>query len=80
MARGNDPGRDFDRQIRASENRAAGKKARGEGPWALDKKLADNNNRGGGGSANGSDNCLVSGIALLSALLGTAYGVVEYLI
>lgn len=79
MGRGKDPGRDFDRQFEQNRRSAQGKRDRGEGPWNMDKRLADNNNRGGG-SANGSDNCLVAGIALLTATLASVYGAVEYLI
>lgn len=39
MARGKDPGNDFDDQWYASRRRAEYKKSRGEGVWADDAKL-----------------------------------------
>ena len=40
MARGNDPGKDFDDQWNDSFREAQKKAQRGEGPWAEDKYLA----------------------------------------
>jgi hypothetical protein len=41
MARGNDLGRDFDDQYNHSKRLGQARAARGEGPWAADKALAD---------------------------------------
>lgn len=65
MARGSDPGRDFDRQFDQSQRRAEPKKQAGQGPWNMDKRLADNNNRA---PSAGSDSCLVSAVALLGGV------------
>jgi hypothetical protein len=45
MARGNDPGRDFDDQWHASKRAGEERAARGEGPWAEDKYLDRVNKR-----------------------------------
>lgn len=68
MARGNDPGKDFDDQYNRSRREGQRKAARGEGPWADDKYLSDarkeseryrsggeGDSGGGGGNGEGCD-------------------------
>lgn len=69
MARGNDPGKDFNDQWSESRRRGQEKAARGEGPWAEDKYLERINAKPRPvHHAAGSDSCLVSGLAFLGAL------------
>lgn len=69
MARGSDPGKDFDNQFSKNEARGKEKAARGEGPWAQDKYLRDLNSGSSGGNAAGGG-CLILMSLLVLAVLG----------
>lgn len=72
MARGNDPGKDFDAQFNRNEARGKAKAERGEGPWAQDKYLRDLNSGSSGGSSAGGGCLLVMLSLLVLAVLGIA--------
>ena len=61
MARGNNPGKDFDDQYNASRREGQRKAARGEGAWADDKYLRDLRNGGEDNSGCGKDTLLILG-------------------
>lgn len=48
MARGKNPGDDFDNQYNANRRKGQERAARGEGPWANDKYLRDLRSGGAG--------------------------------
>lgn len=82
MARGKNPGDDFDRQWNASNAAGRRKAARGEGPWADDAYLRriGNERQADRQAAAGRDNdsgCGKSALALLALLGGLAYGFAE---
>lgn len=77
MARGNDPGRDFDQQFERNRRRGQERAARGEGAWADDKYLRKINeeraaDRAAAGNSEGCGKATV-------LLLGTLGGVVWFL-
>lgn len=78
MARGNDPGRDFDRQFGQNKARGDAKAARGEGPWAQDKYLRDGAGTGSGGGDKDNSGCGDKTVVLLAALGGIAWAVSEF--
>ncbi len=59
MARGNDPGRDFDNQYNDSRRKGQERAARGEGPWAQDKYLRDLQDNSGSNGAPPTGGCLI---------------------
>jgi hypothetical protein len=79
MARGNDPGKDFDDQWHASKRRGQYKASRGEGAWAQDKYLKRNNERLGSGPAHHgkSESCGKATVFLLSLLGGLGWFAAE---
>lgn len=68
MARGNDPGRDFDRQFGESRRRGQDKAARGESHWAQDKYLERMKNQSTSGPAHHAKDSCVVGLALLGGI------------
>lgn len=76
MARGNDPGKDFDDQYNASRRRGQGKAARGESHWAQDKYLEGLRSQPGGRSEP-PRGCSDKTAALLVAIGGVAWGLTE---
>lgn len=72
MARGNNPGRDFDDQFNSSKRRAAPKVAKGEGHWADDKKIRDLNSGGGGVPSGGG--CMIAMITLIALAVALLTG------
>jgi hypothetical protein len=77
MARGNDPGKDFDDQYYGSKRAAEYKRSRGQGVWAQDKYQERLKSRADEGQAHhGKDTCLVALAALggLAWALGEAVG------
>lgn len=79
MARGNDPGRDFDDQFHNSRRRGQDKASRGESHWAQDKYLERNNERLGSGPAHHGkrESCADKSVMLLALLGGVAWGLSE---
>jgi hypothetical protein len=80
MARGNDPGKDFDDQWKSSRRRGQEKAARGESHWADDAYLRRNNERLGSGPAHhggGSKSCADKTVLLLATLSGIAWALSE---
>ena len=73
--RGDNMGNDFDSQFNESARRAQPKRERGEGPWAMDKALADNNNRGGDGPSGGG--CAFAGAFVLLMVVLSIFGALE---
>ena len=74
MARGSNPGDDFDRQFNDSRRKGQERAARGEGPWADDKYLRDLRSGGEGqsdGGSNSNEGCGKATVVLL-ALGGSA--------
>lgn len=72
MARGKDPGKDFDDQYHNSRREAEKKAARGESHWAWDKSLERNNERLGSGPTHhaGEHRGCGEKTVVLMALLG----------
>lgn len=80
MARGKNPGDDFDRQFDKSRRAGERKAARGEGPWADDAYLRRiNNERQADRQAaqSNSESCGKATVILLSLLGGAAWGLAE---
>lgn len=75
MARGKNPGDDFDRQFGQSYNRAQGKAARGESHWSDDKVIRDAGQIRPSGQSD--ESCGKATVILLSLLGGAAWGVSE---
>jgi hypothetical protein len=79
MARGNDPGKDFDDQYRESKRRGRDRASRGEGAWADDKYLERVNARLSGPPARHrgepSKSCLDKTVMLLALLTGILWAV-----
>lgn len=76
MVRGNDPGRDFDRQFEQNRRAGQARAARGEGPWADDKYLRDLRAGGegpGGGGGGNNEGCGKATLFLLGTLGGAAW-------
>lgn len=78
MARGNDPGRDFDNQWNESRRRGVARAAAGEGPWRDDKYLERENTRLSGPAARhakkkdescGKAVAFIGGFLLVAALI-----------
>lgn len=72
MARGNDPGKDFDDQYNKNRREGQRRAARGEGPYAADKYLRDLNNRPMNQPPQRSEGCADKTVALL--ILLTSFG------
>lgn len=77
MARGSDPGKDFDKQWNDSRRTGQGKASRGESHWAEDKYL-ERLNAKPRPAHHAKDSCLISGIALLGGLAWALSEVVRY--
>ena len=79
MARGNDPGKDFDDQWNDSFREAQKKAQRGEGPWAEDKYLARRQEQSGPPAhhAGQSKGCADKAVLLLAFLSGWAWALTE---
>jgi hypothetical protein len=80
MARGSNPGDDFDNQWNESRRRGQEKAARGESHWADDKYLERNNERLGSGPAHhGGENksCGEKTVVLMAFLGGFAWAISE---
>lgn len=75
MARGSDPGKDFDDQYHDSRRRGQEKARRGESHWAQDKYLERNNERLGRQAAHHAENksCGEKTLILLGFLGGLAW-------
>lgn len=79
MARGSDPGKDFDKQWNDSYRAGQGKASRGESHWAEDKYLERLNAKPRPAHhAKDGDSCLISGIALLGGLAWALSELVRY--
>jgi hypothetical protein len=81
MARGNNPGKDFDDQYHASRREGQRKAARGEGAWADDKYLRDmraggEDNSGSGGNKDNSG-CGKDTLLILGFLSGFGWVISE---
>lgn len=76
MARGSDPGRDFDDQWYASKRRAQYKASRGEGVWADDAALKRAGRPKPSHSA-GSSSCGEKTLLLLAMLSGLFWAVLD---
>lgn len=72
MARGNDPGKDFDDQWHASKRRGEYKASRGEGAWRNDKYLERLDARLGSGPVHhaGQKSCGEKTVILMAFLSG----------
>lgn len=80
MARGNDPGKDFDDQYYGSRREAKKKAARGESHWAQDKYLERNNERLGSGPAHHArerKSCGEKTVVLMAFLGGLGWAFAE---
>lgn len=78
MARGKNPGDDFDAQYNANRRKGQDKASRGEGPWYDDKYRSDLNNRlGAGGQPPEQKSCGEKTVVLLAMLSGVIWGVSE---
>lgn len=80
MARGNDPGRDFDNQYNASRRAGQDKASRGESHWATDKYLERLNVErptGHGRHAGEPKGCSDKAAALVAIGLGIGYALTE---
>lgn len=73
MARGNDPGKDFDDQFNASRRKGQEKAARGESHWAQDKYLERLNAQKPAHHAGEPKGCSDKAAALLVTLGGLGY-------
>lgn len=75
MARGKNPGDDFDNQFNASRRKGQERASRGEGPWHHDKYLRDLKGGGEGHQAPPGDNggCGKDAAILLGFLGGLAW-------
>jgi len=80
MARGNDPGKDFDRQWEESSRRGREKASRGEGPWAEDKYLERINAKPRPAHHAGDPKGCADKTVLLLALLGGVLWVADQLV
>jgi hypothetical protein len=79
MARGNNPGKDFDDQWNDSRRRGQEKARRGESHWSQDKYLERNNERLGSGPAHhaGQKSCGEKTIVLMAFLSGLGWAISE---
>ena len=79
MARGNDPGKDFNDQWKESRRKGQEKAARGESHWAQDKYLERINRQAQGPAHHGgsSESCGKATVILLSLLGGIGWAVSE---
>lgn len=80
MARGNDPGKDFDNQWDSSKRGGQEKASRGESHWAQDKYLERNNERLGrqpAHHAGENKSCGEKTVILLAFLSGLGWAVSE---
>ena len=75
MARGNDPGKDFDDQYRRSKFRGDENARLGRGAWADDKKIRDGGELRQPPASN--DGCADKAAVLLTLLGGLAWGASE---
>lgn len=74
MARGNDPGKDFDDQYYSSKRRGQEKARRGESHWAEDKYLERMKNQSQGPAHHGKDeSCGKKTLILLGFLSGLGW-------
>lgn len=75
MARGKDLGKDFDDQFDHFQKRAQGKRDRGEGYWADDKKMRD---AGKMREPSGNEeSCGKATVIMLGLLAGTGWALSE---
>lgn len=79
MARGNDPGKDFDDQYNQSRRKGQEKAARGESHWSQDKYLERLNNQSAGPAhhAGESKGCSDKTVSILALLGGLAWAIQE---
>lgn len=79
MARGKDPGDDFDAQYNESRRRGQEKARRGESHWADDKYLERNNERLSSAPAghSGNKSCAEKTVVLAAFLGGIAWAGAE---
>ena len=79
MARGNNPGKDFDDQWNDSARRGQERARRGEGPWEADKYLERINAKPVQGPKHAGEpkGCSDKAIALLAVLGGLAWALQE---
>lgn len=77
MARGSDPGRDFDDQYNQSRRAGQERAARNEGPWAGDKYLKRVNDSGPVSHRGEPKGCADKTAALFLLGVAAGYGLVE---
>lgn len=80
MARGSNPGKDFDDQWNESRRRGQDKASRGESYWAQDKYLERNNERLGSGPAHHAGerkSCGEKTVVLMAFLSGLGWAISE---